>query len=120
MSDTIFALRNHDGMSRREDPRMHPETSLVIAMETRQGRHESEMFDLTVNGCRVPAIEGLRHGDPMTLTIPGVRLPQQALVDRIDEDALYLCFAGGPDERSVLNDYVAARADASSPPQKVA
>jgi len=39
-----------------------------------------------------------------------VNMPQPACVDRMDQEALYLRFAGGEAERALLSDFVAARA----------
>jgi len=119
VSETIHALRTHDGMSRREDPRVQPDKPILVSVDTSQGRQASEMHDLTVNGCRVSRMEGLGQGDSMTVYIPGVDMPQPAHVDRIDQQALYLRFAGGDAELAQLSAFVSTRAG-SGQAQKVA
>jgi len=111
---TIHSLRNHDGMSRRDEPRVHPETVIESTIQSDSGTISAQVHDISETGCRVERGHGLATATGITVQIPGVAAPQPAVVERVDDTAVFLKFNGDEAADIALRNFVSSRLTAAT------
>lgn len=107
VSQTILSLRTHDGLSRREEPRLHGEPSIPALIDTGRGAQEIDVFDLSEAGCRVARMDGIETAGQSVIQIPGVEMEQPATVERVTDDDVFVKFCGDEAHRAALHAYLA-------------
>jgi methyl-accepting chemotaxis protein len=109
VAQTIHSLRNHEGMSRRDEPRVTPQPPLASRIDCASGAIDTELFDLNETGCRVARGKGLATATDIVVHIPGLPVPQPAIAERVDDDAVFLKFRGDETARTALRGYLGTK-----------
>ncbi len=106
---TIDSLRNHDGMTRREDKRFKPVPPIPAMVEANGSQHELDLLDLNETGCRIARGHGIAKASGAVIRVPGLALPQTARIERIEDSGVFLRFDGDDTSRSALNEFLISK-----------